>query len=350
MESPYTLLLVDDEEENLDLLRRVFRGTYKVLCAQNGDDAMALLRENRIDLLLTDFRMPGMNGVQLMEAARESNPLAVRIVLTGYSDPQDIIDAINRGEAYRYLTKPFNPAELKLTVQQALEAYQLQCERTAMLEELGRQNEALRKTSAELKSLNEQLEERVRERTRALADSNSRLEEALAQVTRLARTDALTSLWNRRYFYEMAHREIERASRYEFPVAVLMIDLDDFKAFNDRFGHQAGDALLVRVGRSLQDSVRSIDLCARYGGEEFIILLPQTDGAGAVLVARRIVEAARRLPVGDLAEGAQQITLSIGVALYPQHAAGLDALIGAADEALYRAKAGGRNRHEVSGG
>ncbi len=345
----HTLLLVDDEQENLDLLRRVFRGDYELHFANSGTQALEILQSSAIDLLLTDFKMPGMNGVELMEQARKRNPLVIRIVLTGYSDPQDIIDAINRGEAHRYLTKPYNPAELKLAVAQALESYELQRERARMIDELALQNAALLQKGEELRRLNEELERRVAERTQELAASNSRLEDALAQVTLLARTDALTGVWNRRYFFEMAGRELERADRYGGPMALLMIDLDHFKAFNDHFGHQAGDQALMRLARVLQDSLRSIDLCGRYGGEEFVIMLPQTDKKGSALVASRLIEKVADISLdGVVGAGKKRLTCSIGVAMYPDDGKRLQDLVAAADAALYKAKGAGRNRVEMA--
>lgn len=169
-----------------------------------------------------------------------------------------------------------------------------------------------------------------------------------AEVQRLVRLDGLTEIPNRRYFLERLESEIARATRYESSVALLLLDLDNFKRINDKFGHQHGDRALRHVASVLtSDVVRRIDVIGRYGGEEFAVMLPETDFAGAMLVAERIRAALASTPVvlGDTAN--VSLTTSIGVAVYPsEFVASLDALVSRADGALYHAKDAGRNRVE----
>jgi diguanylate cyclase (GGDEF)-like protein len=155
--------------------------------------------------------------------------------------------------------------------------------------------------------------------------------------------DPLTGLYNRRYLDDALEREVVRAHREGYPLSVVMLDLDRFKALNDTFGHQAGDAVLVALGRSLRDQVRAGDLASRWGGEEFLLLLPNMPLAAA---AARVDKLRERFAAIRIEAGQEQIsaTLSGGVAAYPEHGATPLALIGAADSALYRAKDQGRDR------
>ena len=162
--------------------------------------------------------------------------------------------------------------------------------------------------------------------------------------------DPLTGLRNRRYLEERLSHELRRATRTASPVAVLMIDLDHFKRVNDLFGHAAGDRLLVRVARFLEGTVRSEDVVARYGGEEFTVILPGTRGPDARWVAEKLRKGARRLGselAGDAGEA--RVTLSIGVAVHPEHGATVHDLLEVADAALYQAKREGRDRVLVAG-
>ena len=162
---------------------------------------------------------------------------------------------------------------------------------------------------------------------------------------RLSVTDELTGMFNYRYLQRRLDEEISRAKRYSKHVSLLMMDADDFKFFNDRYGHLAGDRALVDFGRVLATVVREVDVVARYGGEEFAIVLPETDAAGAFVVAEKIREALAAHLFGD-ADGARccTLTVSIGVATYPTYAYDKESLLREADDALYRAKDGGKNR------
>lgn len=198
--------------------------------------------------------------------------------------------------------------------------------------------EAQSHTLAAQREANEMLEQRVRERTEALQAANAKLEE-------LSATDQLTGVRNRRYLDRVLQEEYARAYRYRDSLAVLLLDIDHFKRFNDAWGHQVGDDGLRQVAAVLMEAVRApIDHVARYGGEEFCIVMPQTSAEGAVVVAERI-----RLAVQDMAfvvEGNRlPVTISIGVAAHiPAAMEGSRELIKQADMALYQAKAEGRNR------
>ena len=193
-------------------------------------------------------------------------------------------------------------------------------------------------------------------------------------LERQAVTDGLTGLYNHRYFYERLNQEIARAQRYGLPLSLLMIDIDDFKQFNDRFGHPAGDLVLHEVGSILSTQVRAgIDIAARYGGEEFTIVLPNTARDGAQVVGARLAQHLSALPgapppgpdgavrVGENirvtvahtslpgVDEETRITVSIGVACFPGAAGGPGELVRNADKALYLAKRLGKNRVEVFG-
>jgi diguanylate cyclase (GGDEF)-like protein len=174
----------------------------------------------------------------------------------------------------------------------------------------------------------------------AIALDNVRLHE---EAQRLSLTDPLTGLFNYRYLRESLRREMERAARFGRTLAVLALDLDHFKEVNDRYGHGAGDVVLVEVARRIRGIIREVDFAFRRGGEEFVILLPETDAAGGAALARRLGEVVRRSPVST-GDHAISLTVSTGIAVYPDHGATGSAVLEAADKALYAAKAAGRNR------
>ena len=167
------------------------------------------------------------------------------------------------------------------------------------------------------------------------------------EAARLSITDGLTGLWNRRQFDLRALGEVQRAVRFSESFGVVMVDLDRFKAINDTHGHQTGDAVLVELARRLTEATRDVDLVARFGGEEFILMLPNTTCAGALIVGEKL-----RGRIGDdpfvVDDLAIDVTVSVGVASYPEHGSTVKELVAAADAALYRAKAGGRDRVEAA--
>lgn len=168
------------------------------------------------------------------------------------------------------------------------------------------------------------------------------------EAVRLSLTDGMTGLWNRRNFDLRLEAELSRAVRFSEPFAVVFVELDQMKAVNDRHGHQAGDTVLIELARRLTEAVREVDVVARWGGDEFTLLLPKTGLAGALLLAEKIRSAAGTAPF-RIDTGPIDITISVGVAAYPEHGSSGKELVAAADAAMYRAKAGGRNRVEHAG-
>jgi diguanylate cyclase (GGDEF)-like protein len=177
----------------------------------------------------------------------------------------------------------------------------------------------------------------------AVAVENVRVHE---EAQRLSLTDPLTGLWNYRYLRESIRREVERANRFGRMLSVLALDLDRFKDVNDTWGHAAGDAVLVEFARRVRGEIREVDLAFRQGGEEFVVLLPETDARGAAIVAERLGAVVRDTPVPVETHGGPvpvPVTVSIGIAVYPDHAATGQQVLDAADDALYAAKAAGRD-------
>jgi two-component system, cell cycle response regulator len=184
----------------------------------------------------------------------------------------------------------------------------------------------------------------------AVAVDNVRTHE---EAQRLSLTDPLTGLWNYRHLTDSLRREVERASRFGHTLAVLALDLDRFKEVNDVYGHPAGDAVLAEFAHRIRSEIREVDYAFRQGGEEFVVLLPETDARGGVTVAQRLGAAVRDRPIvitprGATGEVPVAVTVSIGVAVYPDHGLTPNAVLDAADDALYAAKAAGRDTHRVA--
>lgn len=164
---------------------------------------------------------------------------------------------------------------------------------------------------------------------------------------RLSITDGLTGLWNYRYFQMTFDKEIERATRFTRPLSLLMLDLDKFKAVNDNYGHQRGDSVLIELATRIKGAIREVDTLARYGGEEFVLILPETDTAGAEQAADKLCELVRQRRFGHTDEETLKLTVSIGVAVFPEHASTPGLLVKSADTALYAAKESGRDRYRL---
>lgn len=328
-ETPPRILLVDDEPENLRALERTLKPHFEVHAFQSPEEALAALERIDPHVIVTDQRMPSMLGTELLARVARLRPLVARIILTAFTETSEMLDAINRAEIYRYLTKPWDNGELVNTLKQAAELGRLR-------RELAEKNSALEQKERELRRMNEGLERLVEQRTLELKAANERLSE-------LAMTDPLTRLPNRRAFVAKFDDEIERSRRYEHPFAVAMIDVDHFKAFNDMEGHLLGDEALKKLAQVFRSKIRRTDVVARYGGEEFCLMMPETGLREGMEICERLRQAVETEAFQG-AKGSAYLTVSIGVASFPDDGDARDALLQAADEALYEAKRIGRNR------
>jgi two-component system cell cycle response regulator len=268
-----------------------------VVEADDGEAALAACRAERPDVVLLDIEMPKLDGREVLRQLKADPKLADTpvVFLTGRTHADDVVEALRLG-AHDYLRKPVVAAELLARVTAAA--------RIKMLQD-------------ELRSRNEELD-------------------------RLARLDPLTGLHNRRHLDEHLRAMVSSSRRRGHSMAVLVVDVDKFKAVNDRLGHTAGDVVLCEVARRLVSGLRAEDVAGRWGGEEFLVLLPHTDLVGAVTAAERMREGVVAGPVGVATGEAVDVTISVGCA------AGVavegEELVRRADAALYEAKTAGRNR------
>jgi hemerythrin len=216
-----------------------------------------------------------------------------------------------------------------------------------MIKALRNTFQVLSRLSLDLISVNRSLDERVADRTAALQKANEALVVANQKLEVYSQTDGLLRIANRKYFDSRLNDEWNRAIREQYPIGLLMIDVDFFKNYNDHYGHLAGDACLQAIARAASvKMVRAIDLLARFGGEEFVVMLPNTDLEGAHKVALSICEAVSRLQIPHAASSvADHVTVSVGVAsILPDRQSTAAEAVAAADRALYAAKQQGRNR------
>ena len=301
------VLLVDDNEKDSRLIETYLSGEpYQVRCVKDGVEALHAVQKTMPDLIILDILLPRMDGFEVCRCLKEMEKTSnLQIVLiTCLSDLETKIRGIDLG-ADDYLVKPINRHELKARIN------------------------ALLKKKAYLDRLNESYETAL----------NSAI------------IDKLTGVYNHSYFKQFLDLEIKRSRRGRHPLALLMIDIDDFKGFNDTMGHLIGDKVLREFGSLLANTVREVDLAARYGGEEFAIVLPYTDEEKARDVAERIRQAihthtfGHETPIVD-----RRLTASLGIALCPKDSGGIDGLIEKADSALYQAKRQGKDRVCVYGG
>jgi len=324
----HKILIVDDEKENLLALQRTLRHLAKIYMAQSAAEALSILEQEKISVIITDQRMPEMSGVELLKKTYKEYPMIVRIILTGYTDIEELIQAINAAHIYRYLTKPWNNEELKFIAKQALERFELQAENVGLNTDLKTKNKELHEKEKELKYINKGLEKKIQERTKDLERLNEKL-------NKLAITDALTGIGNHRLFQESFEAELHRAERYERSLSLLIIDVDHFKIYNDTYGHSEGDKILKTLAGLLERATRKEDIVARYGGEEFAIIAPETSKKKAEELAERIRQA--------IHDEKLQLTVSIGLATFPIDGKSAKEIFTKADKALYQSKQSGRN-------
>lgn len=307
------ILVVDDEESIRSILTQVLAGDgHDVTAASSGEEALEVFRRQPFPLVMTDIYMGKMNGLELLKEIRLLDPESMVVVITSNASLETATEALRAGAA-DYLTKPFEDIELvSAVIIRAIEKLELQRNNTFLLDRL-------KKNAAELERVNGSLRD-------------------------LANRDGLTGLYNHRYFREALERELARSERGGGKLSLVFIDIDHFKQFNDTHGHLAGDQLLRELSQILRLQIREASLVARYGGDEFVLMLPDTGRDGAQTMAERIRSAVERHPFdGAASELHQTVTLSGGVATFPDDAADDKTLIECADRALYRAKSAGRN-------
>jgi diguanylate cyclase (GGDEF)-like protein len=334
-----TILCVDDEPGVLNVLKQQLATRFghecEIALARSGHDALELLGElladgEQLAVVIADQIMPGMKGVDLLEEVHRRSPDTAKILLTGQAGLDAVVAAINRAELNHYIGKPWDETGLRLAVENLLRSFRLSAENRRLVNDLSAKNQALLE-------MNRELEAKITERTRELAEANARLGE-------LAVTDGLTRLYNHRHFHERLALEVERSGRNGLPLSLLMIDVDHFKQYNDQHGHPAGDELLSQLARLMKDGRRANDFVARYGGEEFAIVLVDTHKPIAAQVGERLRDriASYSFPYRDTQPGGV-VSVSIGVAAFPDDAVDAERLVSAADAALYDAKRAGRN-------
>ena len=297
-EKEFTILITDDEKTNLDILGSFLSPTYNLLMSRSGPHALELAKEHKPDLILLDVLMPEMSGFEVISKLKESEETDKIPVIftTGLTSVEEEEKGFFLG-AVDYIIKPFNKAIVKARV-----------------------------------------------------NTHIKIVDQMRTIEQISLVDMLTKISNRRGFENRLNVEWNRAIREKTPIGILMMDLDQFKNYNDAYGHQQGDkALKAFADMSTQSLMRAVDFAARWGGEEFIILLPGTDMKGAAEVAERIRKNVEALVIPTEEGEKTKITVSIGVnSVIPGTNTSADDFIKKADQALYKAKESGRNRFVIA--
>jgi diguanylate cyclase (GGDEF)-like protein len=291
-----TILIVDDDATIRDsMCEFIDMSGFRSCTCSSAEQALELIKKKKIQVVITDIILPGINGLELTDRIRKSHNADV-IVMTGYSADYSYEEAINKG-ASDFVFKPVRFEELLLRLKRVLKERRLKQERDQML----------------------------------------------AELKKLAITDGLTELYNSRYFYSQLQLEVDRCRRYKHPLSLLLLDIDHFKAYNDTYGHIEGDKVLIRLGKVVKGELRKMDSAYRYGGEEFTVILPETRCQEAETVAQRIRKAIHAQKFLPNPEKRAHITVSIGVAEYSQ-SEDIAEFIQRSDRAMYISKKNGRNR------
>jgi diguanylate cyclase (GGDEF)-like protein len=330
----FSVLVVDDEPAVLQTLAPLLAPEYEVLTADCAEAGQELLEGRPVDIVLADQRLPGRSGVQLLEWVRQRHPRTVRLLMSSVADLDEVIAAVNQGYVYSYLLKPWRTDDLLHVLRNAAEKYHLESSKDHLVEELH--------------ALNQDLEQRVKDRTRALEEANLLLQQRARELERLALTDPLTGLFNRRAMDELLRFELKRHARYPSPLTLALIDADHFKDINTQYLLTGGDEVLRGLARVLAGSLREVDSVGRIGGEEFLVIARETDEDGALAVGERIRATVETTPI-PYDGHAITLTVSVGLAVADAGVAATpQGLLEAAAAALARAKESGRNRVVLS--
>ncbi len=324
-----SVLVIDDEPALLNLARGLLSHDYAFHRAGSVEQAQEILAEHEVEILLTDQQLPGMQGIAFLEWVKEHSPRTVRILMTGVYSMEEAVDAINSGLAQRFLFKPWRPDQLLHLLRNTARNFLLERSHENLLDELRR--------------LTVELEQRVADRTRELELTNRQLQQRNSMLQKMALTDALTGLPNRRAVDRLAKNELLRRARNPAPLAIGLVDADFFKDINTRYLLPGGDHVLAWLGQTLNNSVRTIDTVGRIGGEEFMIVAPDTDYDGAHILAERVRKTVESGET-DFKGETIRITVSLGMVVVDATTlTGYDQIRHAASAALSDAKKNGRN-------
>ncbi len=309
------VLIAEDDRATQRLLEKCVRRLgHDVICAGNGEEAWERFTSGDFHFVLTDWMMPGCDGLDLCRRIRGAiRPSYVYIIIiTSTGGAENLIAGMSAG-ADDFIVKPVDERQLQVRMRAA---------------------------------------ERILNLQRELQEKNLQLEALNNRLRHLSRLDSLTQLGNRLSFDETILNFHQRAVRYGSPYALLLADIDHFKAYNDLHGHPAGDEVLRRMGAVVKKCLRASDAAFRYGGEEIVVLLAEQSVVEAAGIAERLRAAVSSLNLCCAEPEARTcITISCGVSACPVEAQpipGWDVILEWADQALYRAKALGRNRVEVA--
>jgi diguanylate cyclase (GGDEF)-like protein len=314
---------VDDEPAVLALLADQLGPAFDVRVAGSADQARRALTEQRADIVLSDLVLPDGSGLQLLDWVYRHHPHTARVLLTGTGRIEDAADAVNCARVHRLILRPWRAEDLLASLRSVASGVLLERRHEQLLDEYRR--------------LNLELEKRVQDRTRELQMKNQILE-------KMALTDPLTGLPNRRAIELIARKELLRRTRSPAGIAFGLVDADRFKQVNSRYLLCGGDHVLVWLGQVLAASVRGTDALGRVGGEEFMVVAPATDLAGAEVLAERLRATVAANETSFHGEPIR-MTVSVGFAVAPADVtAGYDQLREVAAEALSEAKATGRDR------
>lgn len=309
-------MVVDDDTTTVELLEHQLRDSgYVVRSAARGADALRLMAGWKPQIVILDWIMPGMDGTDVCRQIRElaADQYTYVIMLTVHVEKHRVVEAFEAG-VDDFISKPLDVGELLARLHAAMRTINLH-------KELSRRERRARRLSARMERLNQEL----------------RL---------LAMTDELTGLLNRREANRRLGHSWALAERYDHPLSCAMLDIDDFKSFNDQKGHAAGDAVLKAVAEALHTTLRATDGLCRYGGDEFLLFFPHQTLQEAAVLAERVRQAVGSI---HLPEVSSPITLSVGVAARDEGMLTYHDLIDAADRALYHAKRLGKNQIWVQG-
>ena len=290
----YILIVDDDADIRQQISEYVALYGYRPSTAADAEEAINLLENKSYDVVITDIKMPGMDGLALTDIIKKEYTSDV-IVITGYSENHSYEEAVKKG-ASDFVFKPVRLEELLLRLKRVLRERRLRQHR----------NQILRK------------------------------------LQKLAITDGLTKLHNSRHFYYAIGLEIDRSNRYNHPLGLLLLDIDNFKQYNDSYGHLEGDKVLAEIGRTIKSLLRTMDSAYRYGGEEFTIILPETNLAKAETVGQRIRTAINSAQFFPESGKPVSVTISVGVTQYSSKEE-VSAFVQRADKAMYISKQHGKN-------